>query len=239
MPYCPNCKVMLAPGSKFCPLCLGASADSPEAVSQVPVSIPPEVRNVEESEKLSPAEQRFMVFELLCASFGMILVVSIATDIALVHCITWSRYSSLVLVMVWLFSAIPLLLWGRPFLIYAVLGPALFLAVFLWGAFSGNFSWFLPLGLPVIFFVESAVIPAFVLVSVQRRKGLNMVGTILAAAGYLCAGVDGTIMRYLHGTVYLSWSIVVIMSVIPVSGYFFYLHYRVTKQASLRKLFRL
>jgi hypothetical protein len=180
-----------------------------------------------------------MVFELLSVSFGIMLAVTLCVDFLLLRGISWSRYTSLVLLMTYLCAAIPLILWGHPWLIYSVLGPSLFLFVFLWALFSGDFSWLLVPALPITVCFEGAVVTSLTLISVSRRHGLNVVGIVLVALAFLSATIDASIDMYRTGAVYLSWSVIVLVSLIPVAGFFFYLHYRVMKRASLRKLFRL
>jgi hypothetical protein len=248
MPFCPNCRVSLAPDAAFCPLCRAPVVDSAEALRSAPKAAEPAraqkawtetIHNADEEEILSAREKRIMVFELLSVSFGIMLAVTLCVDFLLLRGISWSRYTSLVLLMTYLCAAIPLILWGHPWLIYSVLGPSLFLFVFLWALFSGDFSWLLVPALPITVCFEGAVVTSLTLISVSRRHGLNVVGIVLVALAFLCATIDASIDMYRTGAVYLSWSVIVLVSLIPVAGFFFYLHYRVMKRASLRKLFRL
>jgi hypothetical protein len=93
--------------------------------------------------------------------------------------------------------------------------------------------------LPITLFFEGAVVSALTLISVSKRRGLNVIGIILVAVAGLCATVDASLTLYLTRVVALSWSVIVLVTVIPVAGFFFYLHYRIMRRASLRKLFRL
>ncbi len=239
MPYCPACKVALAANAETCPLCNERSVESLSERTHSPVSYSGEVRDADEREKFSPAETRHMVFELLSVSFAIMLIATTGIDILLFPDMAWSLYTGIILVVLWIFTAIPLVLWGRPWLIYAVLGPSLVLAFFLWALFSSGLSWFLFPGLPIVLMSEAAVLATFVLIAIQKRKGLNAVGVILGASVFLCAGIDATVSRFLRGSIILTWSVIVLFSVLPVSAFFFYLHYRVVNRASLRKIFRL
>jgi hypothetical protein len=180
-----------------------------------------------------------MAVELFSVSLGMILVISTGIDFMLSKGITWSRYTTLVLTMLWLASSIPLILRRHPFLIFAVLGPSFLLEVFLWSFFSGSLYWFLPLGVPILVACAGAIVASGAIIGAQRRHGLNSVGVVLAACVFVCVVVDMAVVHFLERRFALSWSIVVCVSAIPVAGLFFYLHYRVTNRASLRKLFRL
>lgn len=239
MSYCPNCRVELAPDAEFCPLCLGRSEVAPETANQPLVSKPGVERNAEEATKLSRDEKRRVAMELLTVSIVMALTVSLATDVLFSHGFSWSRYVGLILAMVWLFSFMPLALWGHPWYVCAILAPALPLGLFLWGLFYGSHTWFFPVGLPIALCLEIAVIGSILFLRLQPRWGLNVPGVLLAASGFLCCGIDAIVLSFRNGSYGLSWSVVVVVSVIPVAGLFFYLHYRILKQASLKKLFRL
>lgn len=239
MPYCPKCKVSLGGDAQFCPLCSASSVESLEAEGHPAVSYTEIFRDADEKEKLSPAEKRQILFELLSLSFGMLLIFTVGIDFLFFRDILWSRYTSIILVTLWLFTAIPLVLWNHPALVYAVLGPSLLLGVFLWAVCTGDLSWFFMSGFLITVFIEAAFVSSYVLIAIQKNKGLNAVGVILAFTGLLCAGIDATLHFHFQGSLALTWSPVVILSVLPVAGFFFYLHYRVINRASLRKIFRL
>ncbi|HOV14126.1 MAG TPA: hypothetical protein PK771_07575 [Spirochaetota bacterium] len=246
MPYCPKCYVELAPRSDLCPLCgshpvtaldSNSSSSVVEMHSEVPFA--PDVRNADENEKLTPKELRKMVVELLAVSIGIVLTVTILIDLIFFKGISWSRFTSIALVILWLTTAIPLILWKHPWLIFSVLGPSFLLAVFLWFVFTGNIYSFLTLGMPITLLMECITLSSGVLIYIQSKKGLNAVGVVLAAIGIACTGIDIILTLFFEKKFFLSWSIIVGISAIPVSGFFFYLHYRVTNRASLKKLFRL
>jgi hypothetical protein len=131
------------------------------------------------------------------------------------------------------------MLWDHPWRVFFVLGPTVVLAVLLWLVFVDRLHLFLPVGMPLTLLLEGIVLSTGVLIAIQNRKGLNAVGMVIASIGIACAGIDMILTFYLFHKLLLSWSIIVGISAIPVAGFFFYLHYRVTNRASLRKLFRL
>lgn len=249
MKSCPSCGVYLSDEVDFCSLCGSPAVPArPNGEVRIPAA-PAGIRSVtmkgvelpasDNAERLTPSEMRRMAVELISVSLGMILIISVGIDFLLSKGITWSRYTTLSLAMIWLASSIPLVLRRHPFLTFAVLGPSLLLEVFLWSVFSGAAYWFLPLGLPIAVACEVATVASCVLVAVQLRHGLNSVGVILAACVFVCAVTDASVIHFCTGRFALTWSIIVAVSAIPVAGLFFYLHYRVTNRASLRKLFRL
>ena len=246
MKYCPQCLVRLGEQAEKCPLCGAvAVAELPEVRERqqglgalgTREPFAPEVHDAEAEEKLKPEELRKIVVELFSVSLGIILVMTVIIDFLLNWGLSWSRYTSIVIVFTWLSSAMPLILWKHPWLVFSVLASALFLAVILW--FLPDTALLTNVALPIAVLFEGIVAASGVLVTSQRVKGLNAVGIILTSIAIACLGVELCLSRYLSGHFYCSWSIVVAISAIPVAGFFFYLHYRIIKQASLKKLFRL
>jgi hypothetical protein len=246
--YCPNCRVGLAPQAIRCPLCQAVPVESLDSYMENSVSGPdmhsavPFASNVhiaEDNEKLTPSEYRKMAVELLSVSFSIVIVVTFLLDMIFFHGITWSRFTGITLIVLWIGSAIPMILWNRPWLVFSVLGPTVLLAELLWFVFLGRLKLFLMPGIQITLLTECVAVTSIVLIAIQSRKGLNAVGIVLAGVSVICAGIDVILMIFLHGKIILSWSVIVMISAVPVAVFFFYLHYRVTNRASLRKLFRL
>lgn len=194
---------------------------------------------IDQEDVLSPRERRRMVFELVSVSVAIILIVTTGIDFLVSRRISWSLYSGISLAAIWVFSSAPLILWERPAFVFTALTPAIVALVFAWFFLVGRRELFLPLGLPITLAFEISLLCPYVIIMRQKRKGLNTVGVILAFACFLCAVIDGSVSLFLRSVAFLSWSIIVCISAIPVAGLFFYLHYRITNRASLRKLFRL
>lgn len=243
MRYCPKCRVSLGENVDFCPLCGARGVDALEetpASEHAPVSWTREIRDAEQSRvRLLPAERRKIAFEILAVSFAIALVVTLGLDFLANHRFTWSLYAGLAILFAGLCATMPLILWGRPWLVYAVLGPSLLLCVFLWALFSGGTYWFLPIALPLVVLIEGVVVAALPIIAVQRRKGLNTLAVILLAIAVLCVGIETILSIFAFGAFSLTWSLVVVVVSLPVAGLFMYLHYRVMNRASLRRIFRL
>lgn len=134
MTYCPSCRVTLADTSTECPLCGGSCVISNDPVPEMErvtteaaevVQYPSAILNADQKDRLTFKEQRLIVVKLLSVSIGIILILTTGIDILFSRILTWSKYTSLILCMVWLFSAMPLLLWGKPWSVFSVLAPAL------------------------------------------------------------------------------------------------------------------
>lgn len=248
MMYCPRCGVVLPDDSSApCPLCGAAPVAEKPAAADAGASDYPAAAVAESgpadaedrSEALSGAERRRIAVELLSVAFGIGLGVSVLADLFANRGFSWSRYSSIGIVGVWLVSAMPLILYKRPWLLFAVLAPSLLALVFLLDVFDGNVSWFLGYGLPIVLGFAAVAAGLGALVGAQRRKGLNVVSFFLCGAALLCVAVETTIDLNANGALSYGWSVVVSFALVPTAALLFYLHYRVVNRASLRKLFRL
>lgn len=244
MKFCPRCGVSLAESSSHCPLCGSAGVPGkPESADAGGVRYPEPPRHSEApagpGDELSASDRRRVAVELLSVAFGIALVVTLLVDLFVNRSLTWSRYASVSIAGAWLVGAMPLILYRRPWIVFAVLAPSLFLLVFLLDAFDGRLEWFLGYGLPIVACFEAALAAAAALVGVQKRKGLNVLAVVLCAAAFLCFGIETTVDLNRLGSLSYDWSVVVSLALIPTAAILFYLHYRIVNRASLRKLFRL
>ncbi|HPX48320.1 MAG TPA: hypothetical protein PK408_08975, partial [Treponemataceae bacterium] len=71
-----------------------------------------------------------------------------------------------------------------------------------------------------------------------RKRGLNVIGVVLLFAALFCVGLEVVISLNLGSHPVLALSPIVALSALPAAGMLFYLHYRIVRQAPLKKLFR-
>ncbi|HCM28262.1 MAG TPA: hypothetical protein DIC34_17320 [Treponema sp.] len=249
MKYCPSCGVALGEDAERCPLCGAAASSEPNAASDAGGTMyprpddsgifPPPRQAARAENELSASERRRIAVELLSLAFGIALAVTILADLFASHGFTWSLYASVGIVAVWLVSAMPLLLWNRPWILYSVIAPSLVLLVFLLDAFDGRIGWFLGFGLPITLLLALDAAAVASIIGAMKRKGLNVLAVILLGIAAFCVGVEGTVDLNLFGRLSPDWSVIVCFALVPTAGMLFYLHYRIVHRASLRKLFRL
>ena len=249
MKYCPRCGVILAEDAVRCILCgsLPVNERPPAAdagASAAPSDSAPgfKVRGSGQEavpDILSASERRYVAAELLSVAFGIALLVSVLADLFANHAFTWSRYSSIAIVVAWLVSAMPLLLYGRPWILFAALAPSLVLLVFLLDALDGRISWFLGYGLPITLSFVGVAAGTGALIGSLKPKGLNALAVFLGGIAAVCIAVEATVDLNRFRALLLDWSVVVAFALVPTAGLLFYLHYRIMNRASLRKLFRL
>ncbi|GAB1484759.1 hypothetical protein MASR2M78_35770 [Treponema sp.] len=247
MTYCRLCGVSLKEGVEYCPLCKAKTVHEKPVTSEAggveyPGTGGSELNQNEFAEiqaGLSSAERNRIVVELLSVGFGVALIITLLADLFINHGFTWSRYSSVAIGIAWLFAAMPFILSGKPWILFAVLAPSLIFFVFLLDAFDNHLTWFLFLGLPIVLVGALCAAASIALIAVMHRKGLNVIGVALAVISGFCLGLEIILDLNLDQKISFDWSVVVALALVPTSGLLFYLHYRIVRRASLRKLFRL
>jgi hypothetical protein len=188
---------------------------------------------------LSSFDRRRIVLELLSLTFGIALIVTVLANLFLNKTFSWSRYSAVIIIGVWLASAMPLILARRPWVLFAVLAPSLMVLVFALDAFNGQLEWFPGYGLPITALLAGTLAGMFAILASVHRRGLNFLSIILCAIAVFCAGMEVVLDLNHHGRLSFDWSVVVAFALVPTAVILFYLHHRIVNKASLKKLFRL
>ena len=258
MKYCPRCGVELAEESARCVLCgqravedrpaaadasgveypaVAAEPATASAFSEIEIGADAFARAVRES--LNESEKRMVAVELLSVCLGGALVMTCLIDVFTNRAFTWSLFSSLGIISAWMIIAMPLILHGYRWILYAVLAPYIVLAIFLWSVFSGRLGTFVLYGLPIALTVDAIAAGMLGIVAAFRRKGLNAMAVVLCGVAAFCVLAEIVIDLNADRALALGWSVIVAIALVPAAGVLFYLHYRIVDQASLRKLFRL
>lgn len=239
MKTCPECKVEFAETRAYCPLC-GANLDR-EPKDGTPSPNPQENFLLDPGNKahLSSRERLLVAGEVLSVSAVIaalsVLLVDVITDARF----TWSFYPLASIAFVWCCAALPLFLYRKPFLLMLLLSislPAFLAAIDL---ADGHFTWFLPLALPIALCVEISSGAAMAAIKFSRRKGLNTIAYVIISITVICVSLEMILDRFLSGQITFGWSDIVAYTLIPIAVFLLYLHHRIVRSASLRKLFRI
>lgn len=233
MPRCPKCDVDLAPDAAWCPLCGTTLDPSREAGKDGFHDAAAEAR-------LTEGERRKVAAELLTASILIPAVAVSAVNILVSGRISWGLYPLLSLALVWVLLGSILGLFGRRVL--ALLPAALALPLFLLGLDLADglpLSWSLSIGLPIALLCEAVAGLVFLVAGKSRRRGANVPAFVTLGLILACLGIEATIDLATAGRLSLEWSAIVAFALAPIAAFLFYLHLRLTRTSSLRKLFRL
>jgi hypothetical protein len=238
MLVCPNCGVELQDSSEFCPLCRTALHPIARRAG-MESTYPDTAQDLEPFEGLSPEAKRKIFIEIFSVCSGIACFVVLAIELLISKRIWWSIYPVISVCFVWVMVCIPLILREHPWLVFAIIAPTGLAFVFLIDLLASGLSWFFAIGLPIGLLVEGASVGCVTLSVVSRRKGLNIIAIGLAGLAAICVGIEIVLNLNFTGRFFVSWSAVVATAALPIAGLLFYLHYRITKRASLKKLFRL
>lgn len=202
MSYCVHCGVELDEAARRCPLC-GTEVHDP--VCPVPADAP-EFFPTKPAE-VAPVSKRMMGL-LLTSMLASVAVCCIALNFFLRRDIPWSLYVVGATVMVWVWTAVPMLLRKLPLWIRLVLDVAA-VGLYVWLislALSGE-VWFRGLAVPLILF-STVTVGVLGWLLRHGHSVLTTAALVISAAGIFCVGVEICCDLFLHGAISLSWSLV-------------------------------
>ncbi len=236
MPYCSRCGVEVNDEIAKCPLChspIQKFYEEPEPGRDFPTD-----QLNPAAPRLSPREKIRIAFSI--TSFGILipLMITLSVDIVLTRSISWSIYPIIGLVGSWLLTIVPitkpaksnLIIWSETIVLWGVFASL--------SLFTDLSSRVFQLSFPII--LTGAVITQAIVTLSGRtaRKGGNIAGFILLGIGVFCGVTDFIVSGSVMGHQGMSWSLIVIAALIPVSGMLLYLHYR-KKKSRLAKFFHI
>jgi len=238
MPYCSRCGVEVDDNIRSCPLCnspIQYLDENNKPLTYYPKDIP-----TQQSQKREFHKGAFLLLMTIIAFIP--IAINISADLLYNHAITWSPIPVFAILSAYGIIFIVTNLYKYPI----SLGFALFadLSLFLFSlaqVIPGDKSWFLPLGLPItsIVFLTILVMTLFIIYS--KRKGFNLFGVILITAAVQTYFIDLFVSRFVSqiNQISLSWSLFVVFSCIPISLFFFYLHYIKRVPLKFKRIFHL
>jgi hypothetical protein len=181
---------------------------------------------------------RQRLFIVLTVCFGLPLLTVFFIDL-LDGRLTWGLYAMVPLASLWCYSGLLLYWTSRPLRH----GGALLLvtAGLLAGLdrCSGRWDWFPGLGLPILGSLALLLAPFLVLYKHHRLGWANTVGWGLIATALWCLVIDMAANRWRGEAAVPTWSLVVLLSLLPAGLFMLYVHHRVRNQVDLEKWFHI
>ena len=225
MALCKHCGVDIGE-LKICPLCRKAIDG---------VEVQPEVRQT------SPVSsgKRVQIFEVLSVSILIAAAAVSIVNLVIEGRLSWAWFPLLSLIFVWVVAALPIIISNKPWMIALI--DVVGLSAFLFGldVLTGPGTWFVGLVLPMIGGLIVGIAIVLSAYALSKRKGINIIGWILLAAAEFCLSIEAAISIFTSRHIQVFWSSIVASSLVPVALFLFYLHYRVAKAVTLKKLFHL
>lgn len=240
MSYCPACGVEIGEAAK-CPLCgtPNALSGGHEAECPEPARSGPFLGARDSEARFTLAERRKIALEISAVA-GVIAIAAIAAiDLLVDPGLSWSLYpiASIALVGAILATALaPGLKTAARLALAALPAPLYLLAL---GYLTGNPAWALDIAMPLALAAELLTAAVALAIAKSRRKGLNLIAFVLLGAGVLCLAIETFLDLHLNGRIVLGWSAITAIALDPVAAFLLYLHFRVARTTSLRRLFRL
>jgi predicted nucleic acid-binding Zn ribbon protein len=230
--------VEVGSSARHCPLCHAAIVAG-ESSPPPHHAYPEHILDPEDGDTLTPREKRTVFLELFTACSLIAAIVVLAINALVDGRLTWSLYPLASFAYLWLAVGIPVILSGRPWLIFSVIGPSSLAFLLALDAIDGSLEWFPTLGLPLALILEGIVVGCGALSAASKRKGINIIAIVLAGVVLACVGLETVLNLNFQRRLFLSWSAIVMIAGLPSAGFLFYVHYRIVNRASLRKLFHL
>ncbi|WP_372753206.1 DUF6320 domain-containing protein [Labilibaculum sp.] len=240
MNYCNKCGVELDDNMNFCPLCgLSIGEKSEESESSISVQSMEKDKIIDDFEKLSQVQKRKLFWELSNIILLSGILVTITINLFLNKSITWSSYSTVTSLAV--LANISIFTFWRHRMLVMVLGSLVStsLLLILLDLFSTNVGWGIKLGIPILLSFYLLLLLVIGLIRISKQVGFNILAIAFLAIGIFSICVDGFVSLYFIHQFQIRWSIIVSISMIPISGLLFYVHYRLKKGVDLKRFFHI
>jgi hypothetical protein len=217
MTLCDDCGIELDNGINVCPLC-GKPTGSEKGDTARPM-------NYTEPAQLS-IEGRKYLWELSgIIAFSAIAVCTIV-DLIVSKNLRWSLISDVTVLAVWILLTIYLFARRKVLVTIPLLLLTALAALFCIDIISPGRQWFFPLALPVTLVFFSCMGLIIFLYKIANIKGLNIISMFFIVLSGFCILTEAIIDKYQSGFVYLRWSLIASISILPVALIIIYFHYR-------------
>lgn len=233
MIYCKKCGVELEEGVIHCPLCAtpinNADASLKNLTNQSPFT--------PEKEMTSP--QKRLVWEIISIAILSSVVVTLSIDFLLNQQIKWSEYPVVISMMVFSYISSFAFLKTNALIkiVVGFLGACLFMVLI--DMLTFGLAWAFTIGIPLLFLGNLIAIVLFVSFRKLKRKSISFAAYSLVAMGAYSVCIDAVISYSKTSSIVLSWSGIVLASVLPVAAVLLYIHFRLTKNKEIERIFHL
>ncbi len=242
MKICPNCKVELDEDMETCPLCNNSLSE----IKELPVELDNdnESKDLHEDfipgyEKLTKIQRRKLFWELSGIILFSGIMVTLIIDLVISKGITWSKYSITVCLV--LFANTTLLTFWRNRLLIFFGGSFIFssLLLGLLDLYNLKIGWSIRLGIPIVCSFYLIIVVLTLLVRSAKIKGLNVLAYFFMAIGIFSLCIEGMISIYYLNAIQFTWSLILLVSMIPIAAILSFIHYRLNKGIELKRFFHI
>ncbi|HBE40386.1 MAG TPA: hypothetical protein DDW27_04145 [Bacteroidales bacterium] len=230
MVLCKNCGIELDDGLKLCPLCGRDQEDNGEQ-EKISVNYPSGIL------QLQKAENRKYYWELSgIIAFSGIAVCTII-DLLISKELKWSLLSDVSIAAAWVILTLYQFAHKKPLVMISSLLLTSLASLFLIDLIATGREWFFPVGLPVTITLFAAAGIVTLLYKAVYLKGLNIIAAAFMVLSGFCIILEIILDKYMVGAINIRWSLIVSVSVLPVSFVLFFYYYRLKKGNRLESFF--
>lgn len=237
MSYCSRCGVEVEEHVKKCPLCnieIEKNNEIPDLKGNFPTD------DLSADDYYIPIENRKkIVWSIISFIMSLSLLVIFAVNFLLERTVTWGWIPLFSILFAWGTIGLVYYSFKKPYylsLLLFILTTTYFYFLFF---IINTISHFFRLALPINTAVFINTFFILYLSKISRIKGYNIPGFILSGTSLICVLIDVIITYYITSKIIITWSIVVIVLLIPLSLFLFYIHYILKKRPDIKKIFHI
>jgi len=238
---CEHCGVELERNMNFCPLC-----GHPVGKDPMPLHEPVKVTgsygrsgSYKGIAQLNRSQKRKLIWEV--ASIVLLSGIGGVTLLNLIfsRSLTWALYPIVLGLSVFLYITVFSRWSAHPW--RQVIGTFFitFFMLFFIDYVHQGLQWALTVAFPLLLGSWAAGIVLYTTARRIRYYGFNLIAYVFVALAMLMMLLEGVLSYYQYHAVHLEWSIIVMISVIPVIAVLLYIHFRLRKNPDLRKFFHI
>jgi hypothetical protein len=230
MNICNHCGVELEDKISLCPLCgKNPSETVPDLTGQG--TYPSDIINLQKK------ENRKHIWELSgIIAFSGITVCTIV-DLVLVDGLKWSLYADASILAAWSIFSLILLSFKKPHILIPGIILTILAMLIMFDLISFKTNWFIPIGLPLTISAGLFIYLIIILNKSAHLKGFNIIAVTFIIIGCYCMIIEIVTDKYLTGIIYLGWSLITAVSILPIALVLFFIHYRLKKGNKLDSFF--
>lgn len=240
MNYCKNCEVDLDADMSACPLCgmkVGEDSCLPERNGNKQSEF--RDKTLHEIDNLSGEQKQKLFWEVSGIILACGILVTLIINLMLSGSITWAKY--VLVASITAFIDISLLIFLRHHYLVLIISSMLTLvAMFLIiDNLSSANTWGVQLAVPVTVSFHVLLLITVWLIRISNQLGFNVIALVFMVAGVFLVSIEVFTSQYTHGSIHLKWSVIAAASVLTISAFLIFVHYRLKKGIELKRFFHI
>jgi hypothetical protein len=241
MTICQHCGVELEENMNYCPLC-----GQPVEPENSPATGPVRIRTREDLHKrysrisqLNTSQKRKLIWEvssivLLSGILGVMLL-----NLIFNQSLSWAVYPLVLGLSVFAYITLFIYWTGKRWKKVSGSFVVTFLMLFFIDYASRGIDWALFVALPLLVGICIIGMGLYLVARQVKYYGFNLLAYVFLGLAVFLMLLEGTLSYYHQQALTLDWSIIVLISFLPVDAVLFYIHFRLKKNPDLKKFFHI